>query len=147
MNTDSTSWSCPRCGEKNAASARLCGLCGDIRPGTKPAPVPPASERPATWRDSAPTAPLPAPPTLPPNPAVQAPSPKVSGGSIAGFVLLFPWSLVVLLLPGGLRNRNAVRLMVALFLVGTTVALIIGLAMLGRLLESARSLVPDTSSF
>lgn len=144
MNADSPTWTCPRCGQKNAAAARLCGLCGDIRPGTKPAPVPPASEPPAAWRDPAPALP-PAP--QPQDPPAQTPSPKVNGGTIAGFVLLFPWSLVVLLLPGGLRNRNAVRLMVALFVVGTTVALIVGFAMLGRLLESARSLVPDTSSF
>lgn len=145
-------WKCPQCGESNPDSTKLCGLCGEMRPAVKAEPVVVRAMAPP---QPAPAAPL---PQVLPNAArwdqldpahssdvekkrlaeeaagrilgkpTDGTRAKAGCGTVAIFIMFLPWSLVVLPMPGGLRNKRAGQVLLVIAVV-LLIATIISLAL------------------
>ncbi|HEY3411691.1 MAG TPA: zinc ribbon domain-containing protein [Armatimonadota bacterium] len=165
-------WTCPQCGETNPDTTKLCGLCGEMRPAVKaeqvvvramgPSPsatlptVTPGSDR---WAPRDPARPSEAEKQRLAEQAAQqimgttAPAgPSTVGcGNLAMFIMFLPWSLLVLPMPGGLRNRNVGRILLVIGAMAVLVGILSLMAVAPHVMKLAHDIsagynVPDTGN-
>jgi hypothetical protein len=159
-------WKCPQCGEENTEAARLCGLCGEVRPEEKPqeiavrvmAPAPQVFAHPQQlpqtgqgrdrWGAVDAT-------HLPPEEKRRL-AEEVAGdivgrppdgkaapvgcGPLALFICFLPWSLILLPVPGGLRNRKATNWLLGIGCAAILITLLTSAASLPWILNKLQSL-------